>query len=98
MVIFFGLTSLLTIFQAIMNDRDIIEIGNVVVFIDGVMIGTEIEKGYNKIVEEVLRRMAENNLFVKPEKYVWKVRKVGFLGVIIRLDSIRIEKKRRFRE
>ena len=95
---FFGLTSLLTIFQAIMNDRDIIEIGNVVVFIDGVMIGTEIEKGYNKIVEEVLRRMAENNLFVKPEKYVWKVRKVGFLGVIIRLDSIRIEKKRRFRE
>ena len=47
-----------------------IEVGDVVVFIDSVMVEMEIEKEYNNIVEEVLRRMAENNLFVKPEKCV----------------------------
>ena len=55
-----------------MNDllRDMIGAGDVAVFIDSIMIEMEIEKGYNNIVEEVLRRMAENNLFVKPEKCV----------------------------
>ena len=43
----------------------------------------ETEKGYNDIMKKLLRRMVENNLFVKLEKYVWKVREVGFLGVVI---------------
>jgi len=34
------------------------------------MIATEIEEGHNEIVEEVLRRLEENNLFVKPGKYM----------------------------
>jgi len=63
--------------------KDMIEGGDVTVFIDDVMVGTEIEKGYDNIIEEVLRRMVENALFVKPEKYIWKVREVRFLGVII---------------
>jgi len=45
-------------------------------------------------VEEILRRMVENDLFVKPEKYVWNVREVGFLGVVIGLDGVKIEKKK----
>jgi len=55
-----------------MNDllRDMIEAENMAVLIDSVIVGMEIEKEYNNIVEEVLRRMAENNLFVKLEKYV----------------------------
>ena len=36
------------------------------VFIDDVMIAIETEKGHNEIVEEVLRRLEENDLFVKP--------------------------------
>jgi len=46
------------------------------------------------IVEEVLRRLEENDLFVKPEKCVWKVREVGFLGVIIGEDGVRMEKEK----
>jgi len=78
-----------------MNDllRDMIEKEEVVAFIDDVIIVTETEEGYDKIVEEVLRRMEKNDLFVKPEKYVWKVREVRFLGVIIGPDSVRMEKK-----
>ena len=34
------------------------------------MIVMDIEEGHNKIVEEVLRRLEENDLFVKPEKCV----------------------------
>jgi len=37
-------------------------------FIDDMIVGIEEEKGHNKIVEKVVRRLAENNLYVKPEK------------------------------
>ena len=95
-VIFFGLTNSPAMFHAMMNDllRDIIEKREVAAFIDDVMIATETEKEHDEIVEEVLRRMEKNDLFVKPEKYVWKVREVGFLGVIIGLDRVRMEKKK----
>ena len=95
-VMFFGLTNLPATFQAMMNDllRDLVVEEKVAVFIDNVMIATEMEEGHDEIVEEVLRRLEENNLFVKPEKYVWKVREVGFLGVIIGEDGVRMEKEK----
>jgi len=94
--IFFALTKSLVIFQTMMNNllRNIIETKDVVVFIDDVMVGIEIEKRHDNIVEEVLRKMAENNLFVKPEKCIWKVREVRFLGVVIELDKVKIEKEK----
>jgi len=66
----------------------------VAVFIDNVIIATETEKEHDEIVEEVLRRLEENNLFVKPEKCMWKVREVGFLGVVIGKDGVRMEKEK----
>ena len=53
--------------------RDLINIGKVAAFIDNVIVGTETEKGHDKIVAEVIRRLEENDLYVKPEKYKWKV-------------------------
>jgi len=95
-VMFFGLTNSLATFQTMMNDllRDLVVEEKVVVFIDDVMIATETEKEHDEIVEEVLKRLEENNLFVKPEKCIWKVREVEFLGVIIGEDGVRIEKKK----
>jgi len=96
MVMFFGLTNSPATFQAMMNDvlRDLVVEEKVAVFIDNVMIATKTEEGHDEIVEEVLRRLEENDLFVKPEKYVWKVREVGFLGVIIGEDGVRMEKEK----
>ena len=93
---FFRLTNSPAIFQAMMNDflRDVIKKEEVAVFINDVMIVTETEEGHDEIEEEVLRRMEENNLFVKSEKCVWKVKEVGFLGVIIGPDSVRMEKEK----
>jgi len=95
-VMFFGLTNSPPMFQAIMNDlfRDLVVEEKVVVFIDDVMIAMETKEGHNEIVEKVLRRLEENDLFVKLEKCVWKVREVGFLGVIIEEDGVRMEKEK----
>ena len=69
-VMFFGLTNLPTIFQAIMNKllRDLINTGKVMAFIDDVIIGTEGEEGHDELVVEVIKRLEENDLYVKPEK------------------------------
>jgi len=72
MVMFFRSTNSLATFQAMMNDllRDLAVKEKVAVFIDDVMIVTETEEGHDKIVKKVLRRLEENDLFVKPEKCV----------------------------
>jgi len=67
---FFGLTNSLATFQTIMNEilQNLINIRKVASFIYNVIIGTEIEEGHNEIVEEVVWRLVENNLYVKSEK------------------------------
>jgi len=37
-------------------------------FIDDVIIGTEIEEGHDELVEEVVKRLAENDLYIKQKK------------------------------
>jgi len=83
-------------FQAMINEllRDLINIGKAVAFIDDVIIGTEEEEGHDKLVAEVIKRLEENDLYVKPEKCKWKVREVGFLGVVIRPEGIRMEEEK----
>ena len=95
-MIFFGLTNLPAIFQAMMNKllRDLINTGKVAVFINNIIVGTEIEEGHDEIVAEVIRRLEENNLYMKPEKCKWKVREVGFLGMVIGLERIKMEKEK----
>ena len=55
-----------------MNDllRDMIEAEDVAAFIDDIIVRTGTEEGHDNIMEEVLRRIAKNDLFVKPEKCV----------------------------
>ena len=48
--------------------RDLINTGKVVVFIDDVIVGKETEEGHDKVVVEVIKRLEENDLYVKPEK------------------------------
>jgi len=51
----------------------------------------EEEKEHDKEIEEVVKRLVENNLYVKLEKCKWKVREVG---VVIGLKGIKIEKEK----
>jgi len=92
-VIFFGMTNLLATFQVMMNEilRDLINEGKVAAFVDDVLVGTKTEKEHDEIVEEILRRLEKNDLYIKSEKCVWKAWKIGFLGVIIGPDGIEME-------
>jgi len=95
-VMFFGMTNSPATFQAIMNEilRDLINEGKVTAFVDNVLVGTEMEEGHDKIVEEILRRLEENDLYIKLEKCMWKAREIGFLGVVIGPNGIEMEKEK----
>jgi len=95
-IMFFRLTNSLATFQAMMNKllRDLINTGKVAVFIDDMIIGTEIEEGHEKLVAEVIKRLEENDLYVKLEKCRWKVKEVGFLGVVIGPEGIKMEEEK----
>ena len=68
--------------------------GNTATFIDDILVATDTEEGYDELVEEVLKRLEENDLFVKQEKCKWKVRKVEFLGVVISPKGVEMQKKK----
>ena len=92
-VMFFGMTNSPVTFQDMMNKilRDMINEGQVAAFVDDVLVGTETEEEHDDIVEEVLKKLKENNLYVKPEKSTWKVQKVNFLGVIMGQGKIEMK-------
>jgi len=78
---FFGLTNSSATFQIIMNRilQSLINTGEVASFINNVIVRTKKKEGHNKVVEEVveevIRRLAENNLYVKLENISRRCRK-----------------------
>ena len=96
MVMYFRLTNSPTTFQTVTNNlfRDLINQGNIVTFIDDILVVTDTKEGHNKLVEKVLKRLEENDLFVKPKKCKWKVKEVEFLGVVIGPREVKMQKKK----
>ena len=68
---YFGLTNSPTIFQTMMNNLfwDLINQGDTATFINNILVAIDTEEGYDKLVEEVLKWLEKNDLFVKPEKW-----------------------------
>jgi len=95
-IIFFRLTNSPATFQTMMNEllRDLINTGKVVAFIDNMIVEMKDEKGHNELVAEIVKRLEENDLYVKLEKCKWKVREAGFLGVVIGPEGIKIEEEK----
>ena len=95
-VMFFGLTNSPATFQVMMNELlgDLINTSKVAAFIDDVIMGMENEEGHDELVVEIIKRLEKNDLYMKPEKYKWKVREVGFLGVVIGPNRIKIEEEK----
>ena len=71
-VMFFRLTNLLANFQAMMNDilRKLNNTGEVAFLIDNVLVETGTEEKHIEVVEEILKRMEKNNLYIKLEKCI----------------------------
>jgi len=95
-VMYFELTNSPATFQTMMNNlfRDLINQGDTATFIDDILVATDTEEEHDELVEEVLKRLEENNLFVKLEKCKWKVREVEFLGVIIGPRGVEMQEEK----
>ena len=95
-IMFFGITNSSATFQAMMNEilRDLANKSKVATFVNNVLVETKTEGGHDEIVKEILRRLEKNSLYIKPERCVWKVRKIGFLGVVIGPNGIEMEKEK----
>ena len=95
-IIFFEIINSPVMFQTIINKIfwNLINTGKVTSFIDNIIVGIEEKEEHDEVIEEVVRRLSKNNLYVKPERYKWKIRKVRFLGVVIGLERIKIEEEK----
>ena len=71
-----------------------INTGEVASFIYNMIVEIKKEKEHNKVVKRVVKRLMENDLYIKLEKYKWKIRKAEFLGVVIELEIIKIEEEK----
>jgi len=93
---YFELTNSPATFQTMMNDLfwDLINQGDTATFIDDILVATDTEEGHDELVNEVLKRLEENDLFVKPAKCKWKVKEVEFLGVVIGPKGVEMQKKK----
>jgi len=81
-VMYFGLTNSPATFQTMMNDffQDLINQGDTATFINDILVATDSEEEHDELVEEVLKRLEENDLFVKPEKLQVKSKRGGIPG------------------
>jgi hypothetical protein len=93
LVMLFGLSNILGIFQDMMNHifRDMLDQG-VIAYINNVLIYAETEEKHDEYIKEVLRRLAENGFIISPEICIWGRNKVEFLGYIISEEGIEIAK------
>ena len=90
---YFGLCNSPATFQVMMNEIFTDMDDMVVAYIDNLMIFTKTDNQteHNQIVLEVLCHLEENDLFVKPEKCMFRATEVDFLSMIVRRDGIKMD-------
>lgn len=90
LVMLFGLTNILAVFQAIVNDilRDFIN-HFVFVYLDDILIFSRSVVEHERHVKLVLQRLLENRLFVEAEKGEFHVNTASVLSSIIKQENLR---------
>ena len=88
----FGLCNAPATFQRVMNDMFKDMIGKVLfVYIDDITIYTQSFKEHMEVLEEVLRRIRENGMFLKPKKCTIASEEIHMLGHIINSKGIKTD-------
>ena len=70
--------------------RDLIDIEDVATFINDILVGTEDKRRHNEIVEDILKKIKANDLYMKSKKCVWKVKEIDFLGLVMGAEGIKM--------
>ena len=88
----FGLTNAPAVFQAMINDvlRDFLDLF-VYVYLDDILIYSSDLKKHQDHVTQVLKRLLENNLYVKAEKSEFHADTVSFLGFIVAPGRVQMD-------
>jgi hypothetical protein len=89
----FGMTNSPATFQSLMNSvfADLIATGVVAVYMDDILIYTPTLVKHRKIVREVLQRLQDHDLYLKPEKCKFEKQEIEYLGMIIRPGEVRMD-------
>lgn len=97
-VMFFGLCNSPATFQRMMNTlfADMLAEGWLVIYMDDILIFSQDKKTHQERTRRVLERLREHDLYLKPEKCLFDVTEVEFLGMIIRpgqfaMDPVKLQ-------
>ncbi|GJF00732.1 polyprotein [Phanerochaete sordida] len=87
---YFGLCNSPATFQALMNHvfADLIAAGKVAVYLDDILIWSNDIASHRKIVHEVLERLAQYDLYLRPEKCEFERDEIEYLGLLIREGQV----------
>jgi Reverse transcriptase (RNA-dependent DNA polymerase) len=91
---FFGLTNFLATFQTIMNMifEEELRAGWLTIYMDDMLIHTKNDLPlHQKLVHQVLNKLKHHDLFLKPEKCLFKQQIMEFLGVVLENGTIRMD-------
>jgi hypothetical protein len=90
---YFGLTNSLATFQTMMNNifQDLILSGDVMVYLDNILITHSDLARHREIIREVLQRLREHRLFLQPEKCEFEKSTIEYLGVIISHNHVEMD-------
>ena len=92
LVILFGLANTPVIFQSYINQTLYNFLDKFcIVYLDNILIYSEVEADYEKYIKKVLSRLCDTGLYCKLEKCEFSVKKVRFIGFVVLPDSVAIE-------
>ena len=94
MVMFFGLTNAPATFQSMMNFifHELINKGYVTIYMDDILIHTLNDVTlHQRVINNILHILADNALYLKPQKCQFEATEVEYLGVIISEDRIAMD-------
>jgi hypothetical protein len=88
----FGLANIPAIFQAYINKAlvDLIDI-IYIVYLDNILIYSDNPEDYQIYISQILERLREKGLYIKPSKYIFSTKEIEFLGFIINTKGVVIE-------
>src|SRR5882757_7437046 len=98
-VMFFGLTNSPATFQTMMDAifREEIASGDVIIYMDDVLIATNgsLEQHRHKVAQ-ILKKLRDNDLYLRPEKCRFHQKEVDYLGVIVgkghvKMDPVKVQ-------
>ena len=83
-------------FQAMMDDifEDLIEEGIVIIYMDDMFISAKTKEQLRENTKQVLQRLMENDLYLKPKKCEFCKEKIEWLGMVIQEGKITMDPRK----